>query len=253
MGSRLEGKVAIVSGGARGIGAATVRAFVEQGASVVVGDVLTDQAVALAAELGSRCVATQLDVRDRDSWASAVDLANSTFGPVTVLVNNAGVNSLSPIDQLALDDFRRLFDVHVIGALLGIQAVSPGMKTHGIGSIVHVCSTTGLVGLAGNGAYAMSKAASTMLARTAALELGQFGIRVNSVHPGGVDTDMQRDLPIADQSTRDAWYGRLPISRVAQPEEVASAIVFLASDESSLSTGSQLLIDCGQLAGVARI
>lgn len=252
-GSRLAGKVALVSGGARGIGAAIARAFVAQGANVVLGDLLETQAAGLAERLGPRCRAVSLDVRQAGSWAVAVAQASEHFGPVSVLVNNAGTNSLAPIEELAVESFREIFDVHVIGSLLGIQAVVPGMKAAGTGSIVNICSTTGLVGLAGNGAYAMSKAASTMLARTAALELGRFGIRVNSIHPGGVATEMRRELTVADDAARAAWYHRLPIQRVAEPEEVAAAVVFLASDESSMSTGTQLLVDGGQLAGYTSV
>jgi 3alpha(or 20beta)-hydroxysteroid dehydrogenase len=247
--ARLTGSVAIVSGGARGIGAATARLFVAEGAQVVVGDLLVDRGKELADELGPDAVFCELDVRDPDSWQACVDSARANFGRPTVLVNNAGVNFAGSLAQTTADDLRRLFEVNVVGAHLGIQAVVADMQAAGRGSIVIVSSTTGLVALAGNGGYAISKAANAMLARSAAVELGRFGIRVNSVHPGGVDTEMRRGLPIADEEARQAWYRRLPISRIGTAEEVAQTICFLASDESSLATGAQFVIDCGQLAG----
>lgn len=246
---RLHGEVAIISGAARGIGAATARLFAAEGARVVVGDLRKPEGTATADALGPAAVFCQLDVRDEQSWAAAVAACHDAFGPVSVLVNNAGVNVVGGLAETDPADLRWLFEVHVLGAFFGIRAVLDDMKAAGRGSIVNVCSTTGLVGLAGNGAYAISKAGSTALARNAAVEYGQFGIRVNSVHPGGVDTDMRKDLAIGDTAARDRWYARLPISRVASPDEVARTIAFLASDESSLATGAQFVIDCGQLAG----
>jgi 3alpha(or 20beta)-hydroxysteroid dehydrogenase len=246
---RLHGEVAIISGASRGIGAAAARLFVAEGASVVVGDIREPEGKATADALGPAAVFCHLDVRDEQSWTKAVTACHDAFGPVSVLVNNAGVNVVGGLEETDPADMRRLFEVNVLGAFFGIRAVLDDMKAAGRGSIVNVCSTTGLVGLAGNGAYAISKAGSTALARNAAVEYGRFGIRVNSVHPGGVDTDMRRSLAIGDTAARDTWYARLPISRVASPEEVARTIVFLASADASLATGAQFVIDCGQLAG----
>ena len=246
---RLQGEVAIISGAARGIGAAAARLFVAEGASVVVGDIREPEGMATADALGRAAAFCHLDVRDEQSWTKAVAACHDAFGPVSVLVNNAGVNVVGGLEETDPADMRRLFEVNVLGAFFGIRAVLGDMKTAGRGSIVNVCSTTGLVGLAGNGAYAISKAGSTALARNAAVEYGRFGIRVNSVHPGGVDTDMRKGLAIGATAARDQWYARLPISRVASPDEVARTIVFLASAESSLATGAQFVIDCGQLAG----
>lgn len=246
---RLDGEVAIISGAARGIGAAVARLFVAEGARVIVGDVREREGASTADGLGPAAVFCPLDVRDEQSWTKAVAACHDAFGPVSVLVNNAGVNVVGGLEETDPDDMRRLFEVNVLGAFFGIRSVLADMKAAGRGSIVNVCSTTGLVALAGNGAYAVSKAGSTALARNAAVEYGRFGIRVNSVHPGGVDTDMRRSLAIGDTADRDAWYSRLPISRVAAAAEVARTIAFLASDESSLATGAQFVIDCGQLAG----
>jgi 3alpha(or 20beta)-hydroxysteroid dehydrogenase len=246
---RLHGEVAIISGASRGIGAATARLFVAEGASVVVGDIRDPDGRATADALGPAAAFCHLDVRDEQSWTKAVAACHDAFGPVSVLVNNAGVNVVGGLAETDPADVRRLFEVNVLGAFFGIRAVLDDMKTAGRGSIVNVCSTTGLVGLAGNGAYAISKAGSTALARNAAVEYGRFGIRVNSVHPGGVDTDMRKGLAIGDTAARDKWYSRLPISRVASPDEVARTIAFLASDDASLATGAQFVIDCGQLAG----
>jgi 3alpha(or 20beta)-hydroxysteroid dehydrogenase len=246
---RLNGEVAIISGAARGIGAAAARLFVAEGAKVVVGDIREPEGMATADALGLAATFCHLDVRDEESWAQAVATCHDVFGPVTVLVNNAGINVVGGLEETDPADMRQLFEVNVLGAFFGIRAVLSDMKATGRGSVVNVCSTTGLVGLAGNGAYAISKAGSAALARNAAVEYGRFGIRVNSVHPGGVDTDMRKSLAIGDAAARDKWYSRLPISRVASPEEVARTIVFLASADSSLATGAQFVIDCGQLAG----
>jgi 3alpha(or 20beta)-hydroxysteroid dehydrogenase len=246
---RMNGEVAIVTGAARGIGAATARLLVQQGAQVLVADLRDVVGLQTAASLGSRAAFVRHDVRDEQSWTNVVATCKSLFGPPTVLVNNAGINAIGGLEETSPDDMRALFEVNVMGAFFGIRAVLDDMKALGRGSIINVCSTTGIVGLAGNGAYAISKAASAALARNAAVEYGRFGIRVNSVHPGGIDTDMRRELGIADPAVREAWYRRLPIARVGRPEEVARMIVFLASCESSLATGAQFVIDGGQLAG----
>jgi 3alpha(or 20beta)-hydroxysteroid dehydrogenase len=246
---RFQGDVAIVTGAARGIGEATARLLVQRGARVVVADLREEVGLQITASLGPSAIFVRHDVRDEQSWANVVSTCRSSFGPPAVLVNNAGINAAGGLEETDPDEVRALFEVNVMGAFFGIRAVLGDMKTLGHGSIINVCSTTGIVGLAGNGAYAISKAASAALARNAAVEYGRFGIRVNSVHPGGIDTDMRRELGIADPALREAWYRRLPIARVGRPDEVAQMIVFLASCESSLATGAQFVIDGGQLAG----
>lgn len=247
---RLGGRVALISGGARGIGGATARLFVEHGAQVVIGDLLEDEGVALAAELGGAAVFTPLDVRSEASWGKAVQVANDSFGPPTVLHANAGVMVVGPLTMATADDFRRAMEVNLIGAALGIQAVVEPMTAAGGGSIIIMSSTAGLDGTPGLPAYAASKAANVSLTKTVALELSGLGIRVNAIAPGGIDTAMSNS-PEFDEMDKDGWYGKLPIPRIGEVEEIARTVLFLASDESSYMTGSVLVVDGGQLAGRA--
>lgn len=241
---RLDGKVALVSGGARGQGAAEARLFAAEGARLVIGDVLDDAGQAVADELGPEVAAyTHLDVSDEAQWQAAVALAEERFGPVGVLVNNAGILMFRAIDQTARADFERILQVNLVGVFLGIRAVTPSMATGG-GSIVNISSTAGLAGLPYLGAYVASKWAVRGLTKAVAIELGHRGIRVNSVHPGGIDT------PMLAGTDRDApYYRRLPVPRMGRPEEVAQAVLFLASDDSSYVTGAELTVDGGATAG----
>jgi 3alpha(or 20beta)-hydroxysteroid dehydrogenase len=245
---QLPGRVAIVTGGARGIGEAIVRLFVAAGARVVVADVLEAEATSLVAELGDSTRFEYLDVRDPESWRRAVAACVQAFGPPDVLVNNAGINIIKPISELSREDFVRVLDVNVIGAFLGIQAVEDVMADNGGGSIVVMSSAASVVGLDRHACYSASKAGNEAVARCAAVELGGRGIRVNSIHPGGVDTLMSNgdDFEGID---KDAWYQSLPISRIGQPRDVANMALFLASDASSYVTGAQFVVDGGQLAG----
>lgn len=242
---RLAGKVAIVSGGARGIGRAIAERFAAEGAAVTIGDVLDDEVKRAEA---SGLAAEHLDVRERSDWRRIVDRCRSEFGPPDVLVSNAGVLLACGIADTDGSDYRNSFDVNVLGAVFGLQAVIPAMRERGGGSAIIVSSTAAVVGAAGLSAYAASKAASMSLAKSAALELGPLGIRVNSLHPGGVQTAMSQG-PAFEGFDQEAFYSRLPIPRIAQPEEIAGAAVFLASDESGFATGSAFFIDGGQLAG----
>ncbi|GAA2588343.1 glucose 1-dehydrogenase [Dactylosporangium fulvum] len=245
---RLEAKVSIVTGAARGIGAATARLFVAEGASVVIADVLRDEGVALAEELGPAAAYTDLDVTQPAAWERAVRFCTDAFGPPDILVANAGVNCPKLIADLTADDLTRVFQVNVIGAFLGIKTVAPVMQHKGGGSIVVMSSAASDTGIAAHAAYGTSKAANASLARNAAVEYAGTGIRINSIHPGGVDTDMSRS-PEFEAIDKDAWYGGLPIPRIGLAEEVAQAALFLASDASSYTTGSRVIVDGGQLAG----
>jgi 3alpha(or 20beta)-hydroxysteroid dehydrogenase len=237
---RLDGKVALISGAARGQGAAEARLFVAEGARVLLGDVLDAEGKEVAAELGDAAAFTHLDVTDEDSWRAAVDDAESRFGPIDVLVNNAGVLSFGPIDQIELAEFQRVLQVNLQGVFLGIKSVVPSMERAGGGSIVNTSSSAGLQGLPMLGSYVASKWGVRGLTKTAAADLGHRGIRVNSVHPGGVDTPM-----IAGSDTTGRSYQRLPIPRIGNADEVARAVLFLASDEASYTTGAELAIDGG--------
>jgi len=237
---RLDGKVALISGAARGQGATEARLFVEEGAKVLLGDVLDAEGKEVAAEIGDSAAFTHLDVTEEASWRAAVDEAESHFGPVSVLVNNAGVLSFGPIDQIELAEFQRVLRINLQGVFLGIKSVVASMERAGGGSIVNISSSAGMQGLPMLGSYVASKWGVRGLTKTAAADLGHRGIRVNSVHPGGVDTPM-----IAGSDTTGRSYQRLPIPRIGSADEVARAVLFLASDESSYTTGAELTVDGG--------
>jgi len=244
---RLDGKVAIITGGARGQGAAEARLFAAEGARVMLADVLDEEGAAVAAEIGDAARYAHLDVTDEGQWAAAVGLTEATFGPVTVLVNNAGILHFQSIHKTELADFERIMAVNVTGVFLGMKAVTASMERAGGGAIVNISSTAGLQGLPFLGAYVASKWAVRGLTKTAAIDLGHKNIRVNSVHPGGIDT------PMVAGTTADApFYKRLPVSRMGSPDEAARAVLFLASDEASYIAGAELAVDggatCGDLA-----
>jgi 3alpha(or 20beta)-hydroxysteroid dehydrogenase len=241
---RLDGKVAIVSGAARGQGAAEARLFVAEGAGVVVADVRDDEGAAVAADLGDAAVYTHLDVSDESQWQSAVAEAEERFGPVSVLVNNAGILLFQALDKTDLAEFDRVMRVNVHGVFLGMKTVAPSMVRAGGGSIVNVSSTAGLQGLPFLAAYVASKWAVRGLTKAAAIDLGHMGIRVNSVHPGGIDTPM-----LAGTSPDAPFYKRLPVARMGTADEAARAVLFLASDEASYTTGAELAVDGGSSCG----
>ena len=244
---RLDGKIAIITGAARGQGAAEARLFAAEGARVVLADVLDNEGEAVAAEIGDAAVYTHLDVTDEPQWQAAVALAEDRFGPVTVLVNNAGILLFQPLHKTDLADFDRVMRVNVQGVFLGMKSVTPSMTTAGGGSIVNISSTAGLQGLPHLGAYVASKWAVRGLTKTAAIDLGHKNIRVNSVHPGGIDTPM-----VAGTSGDAPFYKRLPVPRMGSADEAARAVLFLASDEASYIAGAELAVDggatCGDLA-----
>ena len=253
---RLDGKVAVISGAARGQGEAEARLFAAEGAAVVLGDVLDDRGRAVADAIGDRARYVHLDVREPADWAAAVAVAEREFGPVSVLVNNAGILRYATLIDTPLDEYRQVIEVNQIGVLLGMQAVVPSMEQAGGGSIVNVSSTSGMIAAPGTTAYTASKFAVRGMTKVAALELGPLGIRVNSVHPGGVDTEMVRpgDGPAGGPGSDelDRRFSSLPLGRAGRAEEVASLALFLASDESSYSTGSEFVCDGGMTAGIHR-
>jgi 3alpha(or 20beta)-hydroxysteroid dehydrogenase len=245
---RLAGRVALVTGGARGIGEATVRRLLAEGAQVVLGDVLVENGELLAKELGAQASFVKLDVTSESDWTRAVEHCVETFGPPSILVSNAGIMCVKPIEQSTVEDFRRTFEVNAIGAFLGIRAVVPLMRANGGGSIITMSSTAGSIGVEGMTAYCASKAANFTIARCAALEFGRDNIRVNAVNPGGIDTAMSRSEAVATIDTGDLYAG-LPLARIGKVDEVAALIAFLASDDATFITGGQHVIDGGMLAG----
>jgi 3alpha(or 20beta)-hydroxysteroid dehydrogenase len=250
---RLDGKVAIISGGARGQGAAEVRRFVGEGAQVVFGDVLDDLGAQVAADLGDDAVYVHHDVSREAEWVRVVDEAERRFGKLDVLINNAGVLEFGTVThETSLDDYLRVVQVNQVGAFLGMRTAIPAMMRNRGGSIVNISSTNGFAGYGGTIAYTASKFAVRGMTKTAALEYGKANIRVNSIHPGGIDTPMTRgaDLGGMTEEEQDAMYGNFALGRAGKPEEVADLALFLASDESAYCTGAEFLVDGGMLAGV---
>lgn len=248
MTERLKDKVAIVTGGARGMGAATVRAFVREGATVVIADRLADEGEALAAELGDAASFIRHDVTDEKAWAHLTAEVLARFATIDALVNNAGVVAFGPIAEVEPADFDRVFGVNVKGPLLGMKHVGNVMRDAGRGAIVNISSVDGLRGVNALAIYSSSKWAVRGLTKTAALEFGPHGVRVNSIHPGGVDTEMGN--PGGQRGAERNWsYGRVPLQRIGEPEEVAAASLFLCSDEASYITGAELAVDGGWAAG----
>jgi 3alpha(or 20beta)-hydroxysteroid dehydrogenase len=242
---RLDGRVVLITGAARGQGEAEARLFADEGAKVVLGDVLDPEGKAVAESLGAAAVYQHHDVADPASWHDFTAAALRSFGRIDALVNNAGIMIYKPLEQLTLDEYRRVIDVNQVGCFLGIQAVVPAMRQAGGGAIVNVSSSAGLRGFANGIAYVSSKFALRGLTRTAAIELGPLGIRVNSLHPGGVDTALGWGYPGIDL---EQLYRSTPLGRIGQPQEMAHVALFLISDESSYCTGAEFVADGGMLA-----
>lgn len=249
---RLDGKVAIISGAARGQGEAEARLFAAEGARVAVADVLADEAEAVAADIGDAARAVVLDVTDEDAWGKVVADIEEAWGPVTTLVNNAGILDFEAIDRYDADRFRTVLEVNVMGPMLGTKAVVPSMKRSGNGSIVNISSNGGMEGLPYLSAYSTSKWAIRGLSRSTAIELGRKGIRVNTVHPGGIDTPMTR-FGAEEANTAAAFYDNLPIKRIGTVHDVAPVVLFLCSDEAGYVTGAEYVVDGGHLAGDATV
>ena len=245
---RLSGKVAIITGGARGMGGATARLFVENGAKVVIGDVLDDVGQALADELGDSAVFMHMDISQSADWQSAIAAA-AGLGQLNVLVNNAAILHVASITDTSEEDYMRVIRINQLGTFLGMQAVIPAMKAAGIGSIINVSSIDGLQSKNGLIAYSASKWAVRGMTKSAAIELGQHGIRVNSVHPGGIKTEMGGGEGTPDEIANE-FYKNHPLPRVGKAHEVANVSLFLASDEASYCTGSEFVADGGWFAGL---
>ncbi len=243
MTGRLAGKVALISGGARGMGASHAHEMVAHGAKVVCGDILDTEGELVVKELGENARYVHLDVTRSEDWEAAVAVAVGEFGGLDVLVNNAGILNIGTVEDYELSEWHRILDINLTGVFLGIRAVTPTMRNAGHGSIINISSIEGMAGTIASHGYTATKFAVRGLTKSVSLELGQFGIRVNSVHPGLVKT------PMADWVPEDIFQSAL--GRIAQPREVSNMVVYLASDESSFSTGSEFVVDGGVLAGLA--
>lgn len=238
---RLEGKVAIITGAAQGMGAAHARRFVEEGAKVVLTDLNEEKGTQLASELGEYALFLKQNVTSAEDWSNVVAKAEEKFGPVNILVNNAGITMAKSILKTTEEEYRRIVDINQVSVFLGMKTVIPSMQKAGGGSIVNISSINGIVG--GAIGYTDTKFAVRGMTKAAAMECSHYGIRVNSVHPGVIATPMvvQEDTKAAVEE----FAKHIPLKRVAQPEEVTNLVLYLASDESSYSTGAEFIVDGG--------
>ena len=237
MAGRLENKVALITGGARGQGAAEAKMFAAEGATVVITDVLTEEGERTAGEIGGDFL--EHDVASEDRWGEVVAEVTDRHGRLDVLVNNAGILHAGRLVNTRTEDWDRVIAINQTGVFFGMRAVAPVMSEQGSGSIVNISSVAGLEGVFGSMAYTASKFAVRGMTKVAAKELGPSGVRVNSVHPGLIDTDMTADFP------KERMLRSVPIGREAAPGEVAAVVLFLASDESGYCTGQEFVVDGG--------
>lgn len=256
--NRLDGKVAFLSGAARGIGGATARLMASAGAKVAIGDVLDERGRQTAREIGDSAIFVHLDVTSEASWAEAMDATVKKFGQLDVLVNNAGIFNGKGVEDASLDDWHKLVAVNLTGVVLGTRAALPHLKKTR-GNIVNLASIAGLVGSQLDPLYSLTKGGVTLFTKSTALEFGRkgYGIRVNSIHPGLIETDMgektfvmraqQRGTNDTEQA-RQATLGLHPIGRLGVADDIAKGIVFLASDDASFMTGAGLVVDGGWTA-----
>lgn len=245
---RMTGKVALVSGGARGIGEGIVRRFVAEGARVAIADILDDEGKALAAELGDGATYVHLDVTNRAEWDAAVTAVEAKWGRLDCLVNNAGVIVFKRIDDLTEAEIRRLLDINLIGVINGTQAAIPALERAGGGSIINMSSADGISGANSLSVYCASKFAVRGFTKACALELGHRGIRVNSIHPGGIFTPLANPTNVP-RELYDKGFWIYPAQRAGDPEDIGAAAAFLASDDGKYCMGTELSVDGGLNAG----
>ena len=244
---RLEGKVALISGGARGQGAVEARMFASEGAKVVIGDILDDlgrQVEAEIAEAGGDITYVHLDVTSESDWEDTVRMAVDSYGKLDILVNNAGILIRAGVEDTTEEDWDRIMDINAKGVFLGTRSAIPAMREAGGGSIINISSVAGLQGSTQSAAYSSTKGAVRILTKSTAIQYAKENIRCNSVHPGIIYTDMTSDSLDTEEGQRN-WMNRVPLRRLGQSEDVANGVLFLASDESSYMTGSELVIDGG--------
>jgi 3alpha(or 20beta)-hydroxysteroid dehydrogenase len=243
MSERLKGKVAFISGGARGLGASHARRLVREGAVVIIGDILEEEGRALVSELGTdSALFVRLDVTSEASWQTAAEAGEARFGPISILVNNAGIQKLGTVLTSSLEEFDDVVKVNLNGTFLGTKVIAPSLIKAGGGSIINVSSIAGMLGLPNTVGYVAAKWAVRGLTKASALELGEYHIRVNSIHPGRIVTDLTKglDSPIRPNQL---------IKEPGVPEDISNLVAFLASDESRFSTGSEFIVDGGRYVG----
>jgi len=247
---RLENKVALISGGARGMGAAEARLFASEGAKVVIGDVLDEEGRQTEAEInetGGECLFVRLDVTSENNWQEIVAATVARFGKLDILVNNAGIARPGTVEETTSELWETIMDINAKGVFLGTRAAIPEMRKAGGGSIINISSIYGLVGSGGSTAYPASKGAVRLLTKSTAIQYAGEGIRANSVHPGYISTPMTEAIGV-DPDRNQRILASTPLGRWGEPEDVAYGVLFLASDESSFMTGSELVIDGGWTA-----
>ena len=248
---RLENKVALISGGARGQGAAEARLFAKEGARVVIGDLLEEEGRQVEAEInemGGECLFVRLDVTSEENWKQAIDATVARFGKLDVLVNNAGIFKLGRVEDTSPELWDEIMDINAKGVFLGTKYAIPEMRRAGGGSIINISSVAGLIGTRYSAAYGASKGAVRLLTKSTAAQYAKEGIRANSIHPGVIETPMTAPNLLATEESRQHSIARHPLGRLGQPEDVAYGALFLASDESSFMTANELVIDGGLTA-----
>lgn len=240
---RLDGKVAVITGGAGGMGKIHAKLFVAEGAKVVIADLSSSDGERTAEELGEQAIFIELDVTDEENWTSLVEKTEERFGPINILVNNAGIVVSKSIQDTSLEDFRTTSRINQDGVFLGIKNIFGSMKKAGGGSIVNISSISGIVGNMNNSAYVASKFAVRGLTKAAAAEYAPHDIRVNSVHPGTIRTPMTEQPDVQEMIKKIEK--QIPMQRIAEPEEISNLVLYLASDESTYSTGTEFVADGG--------
>ena len=247
---RLQNKVALISGGAKGMGAVEAKLFAKEGAKVVIGDVLETEGKQIEAEInetGGECLFVPLDVTDENQWNEAVAATLGRFGKLDILINNTGIFRTSRVEETSSAEWDQVMDINAKGVFLGAKAAIPAMREAGGGSIINLSSVAGLVGAAYSSAYSASKGAVRLFTKSTAIQYATDGVRCNSIHPGVIQTDMTKEA-IADSQFKAQRLDPTPLARLGQPEDVAYGALYLASDESSFVTGAELVIDGGWTA-----
>lgn len=247
---RLQNKVALISGGAKGMGAVEAKLFAKEGAKVVIGDVLEAEGKQIEAainETGGECLFVPLDVTDENQWNEAVAATLGRFGKLDILINNAGIFRTNAVEETSSAEWDQVMDINAKGVFLGAKAAIPAMREAGGGSIINLSSVAGLVGAAYSSAYSASKGAVRLFTKSTAIQYATDGVRCNSIHPGVIQTDMTKEA-ISDSQFKAQRLDPTPLARLGQPEDVAYGALYLASDESSFVTGAELVIDGGWTA-----